>query len=452
MSMLLHRRSLLLGTGSLLLAGCGGGDGGSEPPGSGPTILDFGAAAPAHFVGERAQLTARFRGGTGRIEPDIGAVQNGVPVPTPVLDRDRRFTLIVEAPGQAPLRRELLLQVGWRDRYVPLAMSFPLQYHAAAEAADGSVIVTGGSRSGLVLSDGIERFDPQTRAFTRIGQLRTGRSGHTATRLEGGRILVLGGQVSLDIGPLADLVDEGSGAVADGGRLQLPRSRHAAVALADGRVLVVGGLNRDSVELWDPQARRFRLLAARLQHVREFPSATLLADGRVLIAGGWHGGQSYRFAELFDPRTERFEPVPDEISERRLMHQAWRQADGSVLIVGGELVDETQERILPLASVLRFDPGSGRFTPEPPLDQPRSLVRGVQLPDGRLLIFGGSGAELQPLSSATAYRAGSTGAALAPMPHGRAWHTVSQLGDGRVLILGGDDAGGQPVLTGYLYE
>ena len=370
----------------------------------------------------------------------------------PIGDRERRYTLIVEAPGQAPLRRELLLPVGWRDRYVPLAMPFPLQYHAATAAADGGVIVTGGSRSGLVLSDGIERFDPQTRAFSRIGQLRTGRCAHTATRLDDGRILVLGGQISLEIGPVADLVDERSGAVAEGGRLQLPRSRHAAVALADGRVLVVGGLNRDSAELWDPQTRRFRLLAARLQHVREFPSATLLADGRVLIAGGWHGGPFYRFAELFDPRTERFEPVPDAIAQRRLMHQAWRQADGSVLIVGGEELDEAQERILPLASVLRFDPASGRFTSEPALDQPRSLVRGVQLPDGHLLMFGGSGAAPQPLASASAYRAGSPGTALAPMPQGRAWHTVSRLGDGRVLILGGDDAGGQPLMKAYLYE
>lgn len=447
---MVDRRSLLCGAGALLLGACGGSDDG--PGEAGPEIQDFSAAAPAHFVGERARLSASFRGGQGRIEPDIGPVASGVPVQTPPLDRDRRYTLVVEAAGRPAQRRELALGVGFRDRYVPLATPFPLQYHAAVTAGDGSVIVIGGSRGGPLLSDGIERFDPQTRAFTRIGLMRTGRCDHTATRLADGRILVLGGQSSLDIGPVADLIDERSGAVADGGRLQLPRSRHATVALADGRVLVVGGLNRDSVELWDPQARGFRLVAARMQHVREFPSATLLADGRVLIAGGWHGAAQHRFAEIFDPRDERFEPVPDEIAERRSMHQAHRLGDGRVLILGGEVLDEAQERILSLASVLLFDPAAGRFAPQPALDLPRSLVRGVQLPDERVLMFGGFGGEQAPLASATGYRAGGRGAALQAMPLARCWHTVSRLGDGRVLILGGDDAAGQPVTTALLYE
>lgn len=56
--------------------------------------------------------------------------------------------------------------------------------------------------------------------------------------------------------------------------------------------------------------------------------------------------------------------------------------------------------------------------------------------------------------TSASYRAGADngGHAIAPMPLGRSWHTVSRLADGRVLILGGDDRNGEPVMPAYLYE
>ena len=440
--------SLLL-CGSCLLAGCGGG--GAEEPSTAPRIDAFIAVGGnAQLVGERVRVTATFVGGQGRIEPDIGAVASGAVIDVPPLDRNRRYTLIVEAAGHAPALRELDLTVQYRDRYAALPQPFHIQYHAAVTAGDGSVIVIGGSRGLSTVSEAIDRFDPMTRSFSRIGSLRTGRSNHTATRLSDGHILVLGGQVGLDIGPVADLIDERSGAVSDGGRLAQPRNRHAAVALADGRVLVVGGISRATVELWDPGQRQFRLVAATMSHVREFPSATLLADGRVLIAGGAHGATQNTFAEIFDPRSESFTPVATDIVERRSLHQAHRLADGRVLILGGEVLLD-RDGIVPLATVLQFDPADGSLRPLAPLDQARTLVSSVLLADDRVLLFGGQDATLAVTPSAGAYRAGIAGP-LATMPQGRAWHTVSRLADGRVLILGGDDRDGGPVGTAYLYE
>jgi hypothetical protein len=432
----------LLLSASCLLTACGGGD--AAGPAPAPRIDGFSAAdGGTPLVGERVRLTASFSGGQGRIEPDIGTVTSGAAIDTPALDRSRRYTLIVEAPGQPAARRELDLAVQYRDRYAALPQPFPVQYHAAVTAADGSVIVIGGSRGQGTMSEAIDRYDPVTRSFARIGSLRTGRSGHTATRLPDGRILVLGGQLGLNIGPVADLVDERNGAASDGGRLVQPRNRHAAVALADGRVLVVGGVNRATVELWDPLQRQFRLVAASMRHPREFPSATLLADGRVLIAGGAHIAAQNSFAEIFDPRSESFTPVATDIVERRSLHQAHRLADGRVLILGGEVVDEAGTRLVPLAGVLQFDPTDGSLRPLAALEQARTLVSSVLTGDEQVLLFGGQDGGLAATPSA---------GALAPMPQGRAWHTVSRLADGRVLILGGDDENGGPVGTAYLYE
>ena len=443
-------RILIAALPLLALVACGGGVGGGTP-GNGPAIQGFSAGTTTLFVGERARLTASFSGGQGRIEPGIGPVQSGVPVLTPPLDANRRYTLVVEAAGQPAARRDLDLAVGYRDRYQQLPVPFLVQYHAAVTTADGTALVIGGSRGTNVLSDAIDRFDPVTGGFTRIGTLRTGRGNHTATRLADGRILVLGGNVSVDIGAVADVIDPRTGAVSGGGTLQLPRHRHATVALADGRALVVGGSNRNTVELWDPATSSFRLVAARMSHVREYPTATLLADGRVLIAGGYTVAPTYVFAEVFDPRTETFAPVAAAVRERRYFHTAHRLRNGKVLLAGGETADDATGAVTPLASVLEFDPALGTLTLLRALDTARTLAAAVQSPDDDLLLFGGDTPGAAPTASAAGYRAAAP-RSLATMPQARAFHTATRMGDGRVLIVGGDDARGDPVSSVLIYE
>ena len=449
---------LLLLLAVLLLAACGGGtgDAATPPGGTPPTITSFNATAPTHFVGDRAQLTAVFAGGTARIVSDggavIGPVASGVPVTTAPLAAPARFTLIVERGGQSA-RRELALEVGYRDRYVTLAEQRVLQYHAAVAAGDGAVLVIGGSRGESTLSTAIDRFDPATRSFTRLGTLRTGRAGHTATRLPDGRVLVLGGATGLQIGNVADLVDERTGAVSHGGRLVRPRSAHAAVALADGRVLVVGGVNDNTAEIWEPATNTFRLVGS-MRHTREWPTATLLADGRVLVAGGHSEAPSYVLAELFDPRTESFAalatPADPAFAVRRLLHAAHRLADGRVLILGGEHEDPLRERLLPLASVVQFDPATDTLSLRGELEAPRSLAAAVQLGDD-VALFGGLTPAQAPAASAVLYRNGAP-RPLAAMPVARHFHTATRMGDGRILILGGDDARQEPVTSVVIYE
>src|SRR5438477_9802408 len=74
------------------------------------------------------------------------------------------------------------------------------------------------------------------------------------------------------------------------GLLAVPRTGHAATALADGRVLITGG--RDSAgtivaiaEVFDP-ANQTSTAIGMLNTARINHTATLLADGRVLIVGG----------------------------------------------------------------------------------------------------------------------------------------------------------------------
>lgn len=443
------RRSLLFAGGaSLLMGACGGG--GDDNAGE-PAIHDFSADRSSYFVGERARITVRFRGAAGRIEPFIGDVTSGTVITTDVLGSRQRLRLVVSTPGQPSVARDLWLDVRFRDRW-QTAQPFASSLHAAVTTAAGQVLVIGGSRGLGVLSDSVDRFDPATGRYTRIGTLATGRSNHSAVRLADGRVLVFGGQTSTPAAPFAELVDEVTGAVQPAGALVEPRSRHAATLLASGRVLVTGGIGRDSAELWEPATGRWRRLAARMAHDRHMHTATALADGRVLIAGGLRASAgSYVFAELFDPQTETFTALPGDVSgvtQPRQLHAAHLCNDRGVLILGGEAVGDTVE---PLATVLRFDPTTLRFTSQAPLATPRTLVASVRLPGDEVLLIGGDVPGDLASQSGTLWHAGDQ-RTLAPLPGGRAWHTVNRLPDGRVVVIGGESGNGDYATQTAIYE
>src|SRR5262252_8484140 len=89
-----------------------------------------------------------------------------------------------------------------------------------------------------------------------------------------------------------------------------PRSGHTATLLPNGKVLIAGGMRRNqdfykSAELYDPTTSKF-LLAGEMNERRVSPIAILLRSGKVLIAGGWVGHGCTDSAELYDPATRRF--------------------------------------------------------------------------------------------------------------------------------------------------
>jgi WD40 repeat protein len=105
---------------------------------------------------------------------------------------------------------------------------------------DGTVLVTGGLDSNNQALASAELFDPTTDTFTpTTGAMETIRSGHTATLLSDGTVLVAGGSG----GTTAELYDPTTGTFTGTGSMQIARAGHTATLLKDGTVLVTGGLN-----------------------------------------------------------------------------------------------------------------------------------------------------------------------------------------------------------------
>jgi hypothetical protein len=67
--------------------------------------------------------------------------------------------------------------------------------HSATLLCDGTVLIVGGSESNSIVLTSVELYDPQTGTFrATAGVLAgSGRSGHTATRLCSGKVLIAGG-------------------------------------------------------------------------------------------------------------------------------------------------------------------------------------------------------------------------------------------------------------------
>jgi hypothetical protein len=207
----------------------------------------------------------------------------------------------------------------------------------------GTLLVIGGLGSDGQGIASMESYDPDTRRFSPVGELAEGRFGHTATTLAAGQVLVVGGYGGSTDEPrlqaIAELYDPDQGEAQVAATMQAPRWWHSATLLDDGQVLVLGGIGEAEgkippTELYDPAAGRF-VIGERMAKPRSRHTATLLDDGRVLVVGGMgRNGAALRMAELYDPVTGAFTSSSDKATPRT-GHTATRLDDGRVLIVGG---------------------------------------------------------------------------------------------------------------------
>lgn len=189
------------------------------------------------------------------------------------------------------------------------------------------------------------------------------------------------------------------------------RSGHTATVLRDGRVLIVGGaiieegkrIVHASAEIYDPKTGEFRMLEgdAAPRQPRVFHTATLLRDGRVVVAGGEYDPtdssepQANRSAEIFDPVTDSFGP-PVQMPRARTRHTATALTGDMVVLAGGYSdlgLPSGGDHPLPTdtVDVLFFSFGDDEVVFEEAMDlkSPRAEHCAVRSPDATRVVLAG---------------------------------------------------------------
>lgn len=330
-------------------------------------------------------------------------------------------------------------------------------HHTATLLADGRVLVLGGrAGDGLTTLASCEVFDPKRGRWRPCAPMRTARSHHAATRLPDGRVLVTGGTthdsrdgqnrfIALDSVEVYEPAKDAWRAAAP---MAEARNGHTATLLEDGSVLVVGGAREQrvhlaSVERYLPAEDTWRA-EAPLHVGRWLHSAVRTSDGQVAVIGGRSNasqegrgpGVAIADVERFDPATGRWTELPP-MSEPRQRTAVVAGEDGALIVIGGQTATSSTN----YAETWR--PGLAEWELfQNHLSMSLSGHSGVRLPSGDLVVMGGEPPNAVDTARVQRWLAATKQWCLAgELRASRKHHSATLLDDGRVLVVGGTSSG-----------
>jgi len=355
----------------------------------------------------------------------------------------------------------------WRLSAAPLSVA--RTGHAATLLKDGKILVTGsvGSNPTATALNTAEIFDPTTNTWKPTASMSTGRTAHTATLLDNGTVLVVGGYNNgdpkrdpVDALNTAELYDPAKNTWSTVGSLPANRAFHTATLLKDGGVLVVGGASSSggvgnntalkTADLYNPVTKTW-LPAGTMSVARIGHTATRLGDGTVLVTGGLSGAGSTAApvagAEIFNAAPKPTWTVTGALGTARTDHAAVLLQDGTVLVTGGRAGPGVTGT--PLNTTELYSTATKTWSKGPTLSVARAAHTATLLNSGAVLVAGGkaagspgaslNSAELLPLAAKAWQSAGT-------MTVIRSGHTATLRNDGQILVVGGTN---DPRTEGY---
>jgi Galactose oxidase, central domain len=331
--------------------------------------------------------------------------------------------------------------------------------HTATRLQDGTVLVAGGT-NGAVVTASAEIYNPTTNSWAVTGSMANPRTGHTATLLSDGRVLVVGGGA----GATAELYDPNTATWTATGSLNASRQGQTASLLQNGMVLVAGGCCTatnvpgyaepisgalTSSELWNPTTGQWTL-TGNMVNMHAYHTANVLSSGTVLVAGGTSlqfppGPETVSGAEIYDPTSGTWTAVGSLIAAR-YFDTASLLINDQVLVAGGNGGGCCSG----LSSAELYGPIAQAWQEMPAMSAGAYEQAAAVLPGGtEALVSGGYTCCSSPNPTSTTAAifniTTETWSQTASMSQARYAHTLTTLNDGTVLAVGGMVSGGGTV-------
>jgi len=227
--------------------------------------------------------------------------------------------------------------------------------------------------------------------FAETAPMGVNREWHTATVLPNGEVLIAGGQGDASQAVAsAELFDPQTESWRPTASMTTPRSSATATLLRDGTVLVAGGVSTNgpetaTVELYLPDDEQW-IDGPPLPAPRGNGTAIRLRNGKVLFAGGAEGTAARDSAWLYNPQTGFWEGTANTLSVPHRFPQSAMLPDGRVLVLGG-----TSTSAEGTAGADIYDPATNSFTPTADMGVSRKGFALATLPNGEILVAGGNG-------------------------------------------------------------
>ena len=324
--------------------------------------------------------------------------------------------------------------------------------HTATLLPNGNVLIAGGMNGNGSYFDTAEIYSPATDTFGSAQNMSARRVGHTATLLPNGKVLIAGGYNG-DYLASAEIYDPATGSFTPLGQKTMARSEHVAVLLNNNKLVLAGGTGTGwtflaSAEVYDPSTGIFTRTGS-MTTPRESHTATLLKSGKVLISGGHKGRREamtvYSSAEVYDPAKGTFSATGNMTTIRH-KHAASLLPDGNVLIVGGSDKRDWQGKY---ASAEIYDSNKCKFKAIGEMKMARFKLANavVSLRNGKILIAGG-GEQLELYDPATNAFTTVKG----QIDTARFFSAATLLQDDRVLITGGYDNHNEAGTKSWIYK
>ena len=252
-------------------------------------------------------------------------------------------------------------------------------------------------------SDSVTTPEPPAleRGLHEVGKMTQPRYQHVATLLQNGKVLIAGGYAEPptkveDPSPggtviyrpagvliTAEIFDPETGTSSPTGSMTVSRYADNGILLPDGRVLIMPRYGHIPIEMYNPDSGIFDALAD-VPYNATILTATLLQSGRVFVTSVEHTG-------VFDLDARAFTSI-FAMDDRRRLQTATLLKDGRVLIVGG-IRGGIEDGLV--GRNLIYDPVSKSFSEAGDLQFDRTNHKAVLLQDGRVLIVGGTEADLR---------------------------------------------------------